>query len=87
MVGDEGAWKHLRHIFSPETPKCVTLRSMAQKPSDENDEPFGEIDAGAIAQHEILSAYIRAGFTRREAMELVKTHIIASSQGGSSEHE
>ena len=52
-----------------------------------DDVPLGEIDAGAIAQHEILMAYIRAGFSRREAMELVKTHIMAASSNGGSTDE
>lgn len=33
------------------------------------------IAESAIAQHEILSSYIKAGFTRAEAFELLKTII------------
>lgn len=33
------------------------------------------LDTDAIIYHEIMSSCIRAGFTRKEAMEILKTHI------------
>ena len=41
--------------------------------------PEYTISEGAIAVHELLISYVRAGFTRKEAMELVKTGIAAAS--------
>ncbi len=35
----------------------------------------GEIDDGAIAINEMFMSYVRAGFTRREALELIKVHL------------
>lgn len=33
---------------------------------------MGELDVQAVTDHEIFTAYIRAGFTRTEALELIK---------------
>lgn len=41
--------------------------------------PEYTIAEGAVAVHELLISYVRAGFTRKEAMELVKTSIAAST--------
>lgn len=35
----------------------------------------GTIDDGTTAIHELFLSYIRAGFKRSEALELVKVHI------------
>lgn len=39
----------------------------------------GVIDTNAIAVHEVLEAYMRAGFTRDEAFELVRIHVRAGA--------
>lgn len=33
------------------------------------------MDGVAIMQHEVFMSYVRAGFTREEALELVTAHI------------
>jgi len=38
------------------------------------------IAESAVAQHEILLSYINAGFTRAEALELLKTLIAAGTK-------
>ncbi len=35
----------------------------------------GSLDAAAVAMHEMFMSYIRAGFNKREALELVKVHL------------
>lgn len=35
----------------------------------------GTIDSATIAMHELFESYIRAGFARHEALELIKAHI------------
>lgn len=45
----------------------------------EEELSHGELDAAAISFHEIFMAYVRAGFTRREALELVQTHIMTAA--------
>jgi hypothetical protein len=37
------------------------------------------ISESAVAQHEILMSYVKAGFTRSEALELLKTLIAAGT--------
>lgn len=32
--------------------------------------PFGDMDEAAIATHEIFRSYVRAGFTRNEALQI-----------------
>lgn len=41
------------------------------------------MDEAAIEQHEILESYIRAGFSRKEALELLKVNIVAAGNGES----
>lgn len=36
----------------------------------------------ALAQHEVFLSYVEAGFTRSEALELVKAQIVAMIQTG-----
>lgn len=38
-----------------------------------------DLRTAAIAMHEMLISYMRAGFTRKEALELVKTSLTAAS--------
>lgn len=35
-------------------------------------DPFGDFDEMAVTQHEMFESYIRAGFSKPEALELVK---------------
>lgn len=44
--------------------------------------PLNTIDEAAIATHEVFSAYVRAGFTREEALELVAQTIASSLERG-----
>ena len=37
------------------------------------------LDDGAVATHEIFASYVRAGFSRKEALELVKIHLTSAS--------
>ena len=39
---------------------------------EEPIDPFSEIGAGAISHHELYSAWVEAGFTPNQAMDLVK---------------
>ncbi len=41
-----------------------------------SDDPFTTFDDVAVGMHELLASYIRAGFTRREGMELVRIHLV-----------
>lgn len=41
----------------------------------------GELDDGAIALNEMFESYIRARFTRREALELIKVHLAKVIEG------
>jgi len=47
--------------------------------------PPGSMDAATVAVHELFLSYQRAGFTHAEALDLVKAHIAASSQGRNGE--
>lgn len=40
------------------------------------------IDVATVALHEMFLSYMRAGFKRREALELVKVHISAIDHSG-----
>lgn len=40
------------------------------------------LDETAIHLHELYSAFCRAGFTKEEAFDLVKTMVKSNSQGG-----
>lgn len=42
--------------------------------------PLPDMRTQAIAQHEVFISYIEAGFTREEALDLVKTQLIAMIQ-------
>lgn len=37
--------------------------------------PFSDLDTAAISQHEIYESYCRAGFSKFEALELVKAFV------------
>ena len=41
-----------------------------------SDDPFTTLDEIAIVMHELLDAYMRTGFTRKEGMELVRIHLV-----------
>ena len=41
--------------------------------------PFGNLDETAVSVHEMFQSYLRAGFRRSEALELMKAHIAAAS--------
>ena len=41
-----------------------------------SEDPFTTFDEIAIAMHELLDSYVRAGFTRKEGMELVRIHLV-----------
>ena len=43
-------------------------------PSDQSDVVESELDACAVAMHELFMSYVRAGFTRDEALTLVMNH-------------
>lgn len=45
-------------------------------------DPITELAAAAVQQHELYQAWIDAGFTRVEALELLKTVMLASLAGG-----
>jgi hypothetical protein len=52
---------------------------MANNPKDPNpSDPFGPLAEGAITTHELFKAYMTAGFTRREALDIV-TGIVRES--------
>lgn len=40
----------------------------------ENQQPFN-LNEAAIAVHELFDSYLHAGFSRNEAIELVKIHL------------
>ena len=44
-------------------------------------EDKGELTTAAVAIHEIFISYINAGFTKEQALELIKAHIAASVPG------
>lgn len=44
-----------------------------------SEEPLTTLDECAIGVHESFMAYVRAGFTRAEALELTKAHIAAAA--------
>jgi hypothetical protein len=50
--------------------------------SDEIPDPLTELAALAAQHHEIYEAWISAGFTERQALELLKTVILAKEGGG-----
>lgn len=50
--------------------------------SDEIPDPITELAAAAVQQHELYQAWIDAGFTCTEALELLKTVILGGMAGG-----
>ncbi|WP_262059712.1 hypothetical protein [Streptomyces sp. STR69] len=46
---------------------------------DEIPDPITELAAAAVQQHELYQAWIDAGFTRTEALELLKTVILGGT--------
>ena len=42
-------------------------------------EPQGQLDNEAVTLHEMMSSFIRAGFSRKEAFEMVKDTFVAMS--------
>lgn len=50
---------------------------------DQDPEEFlGSINEGAITHHELYQAWLDAGFTERQAFDLVKTMIIETVRRG-----
>ena len=45
-------------------------------------EPFTPLTEAAVSMHEMLLAYMRAGFTRMEAFDLVKSALLQQMQIG-----
>lgn len=39
-----------------------------------------DMNTAGIALHELMISYVRAGFTRREAMDLVKTSLVEAQR-------
>lgn len=54
---------------------------MAESPETEPENPLTALAAGAAQVHEMFTAYVAAGFTRAEALQVV----IAVLAAGSSE--
>ncbi len=52
-----------------------------------HDEDHDTIDIATAALHEMFLSYMRAGFKRKEAMELVKVHLGALDLSGESHDE
>jgi len=46
------------------------------------DSPISSLLAGAIQMHEILTTYVKAGFTRAEAMDIIKTIVAEQARSG-----
>ena len=53
-----------------------TARGIMELIETAGDDPFTIFDDAAIGLHELLESYVRAGFTRKEGMELVKIHLV-----------
>lgn len=45
---------------------------------DKTTQPPQDMRTAAIALHELMTSYVDAGFSRAEAIELVKSHVNAS---------
>lgn len=43
-------------------------------PTDEPDLITSDLDGCAVAMHELFMSYVRAGFTREEALALLMNH-------------
>lgn len=54
-------------------------------------QPIGTLDEAALAMHELYLSYLRAGFSKQQAMEIViamaTTHVQAARGGGSNATE
>ncbi|MEU6340240.1 hypothetical protein ABZ883_04725 [Streptomyces sp. NPDC046977] len=48
--------------------------------SDDIPPPMTELEGAAVTAHEAYTAYLHAGFTKPEALELVKAMLIAGIQ-------
>lgn len=44
--------------------------------------PPGQMDAAAVVHHEFFSSYVRAGFTRAEAVQILIAVITSAIPGG-----
>ncbi len=53
----------------------------------EDQDDLDTIDTATAALHEMFLSYMRAGFKRREAMELVKVHLGGLDLSGESHDE
>ncbi len=53
----------------------------------EHDHDHDTIDIATAALHEMFLSYMRAGFKRREALELVKVHISSLDHSGDAHDE
>lgn len=42
--------------------------------------PLGNLDQMAVLLHEAFTSYLHAGFSRHDALELCKAHIMAAQQ-------
>ncbi len=42
---------------------------------NQNDEELVSLDEAAVILHEMYSSYVRAGFTKDQALELIKEHV------------
>ena len=50
--------------------------------SANQDSPISHLLAGAIQMHEMLTTYVQAGFTRAEAMDILKTIVAEQAKIG-----
>ena len=48
------------------------------RPEQSVPDPFTSLDVGAAQTHEMFTAYMRAGFTRAEALQLVGEMLAAN---------
>jgi hypothetical protein len=58
---------------------------MKEQPDDRP--PSGTVDAAAVGVHEIFLSYVRAGFTRSEALTIVLKHIEIQNLAGRGDTE
>jgi hypothetical protein len=49
---------------------------------DDHDSPLTELAAAAAQQHELYTAYVEAGFTEPQAMQLLIAIVTAGVGGG-----
>jgi hypothetical protein len=63
----------------------MTLREATTGMSDSNSDPMSPLMVGATALHENFTSFIAAGFTRKEALQIVLTLLtetIRANRGG-----